>query len=92
MESDNQADLPVLDEVEVVPVRSTKRKASSDENIGESKTCEEVKQKNQRKSRHGLLNGLNLTHITGKLPLKMPVKGKSRLQPQSVFHPPSSLI
>ena len=28
--SDNQADLPVFDEAEVVPVRTTKRKASSD--------------------------------------------------------------
>ena len=38
VESDNQADLPVLDEVEVVPVRPTKRKAPSDENIRESKS------------------------------------------------------
>ena len=39
MESGNQADLPVLDEAEVVPVRTTKRKASSDENIGDSKSA-----------------------------------------------------
>ena len=33
-----------------------------------------------------------LAHIAGKLPLKMPMKGKSRLQPRSVIiHPPSSL-
>lgn len=33
VESDNQADLPVLDEGKVVPVRTTKQKASSAENI-----------------------------------------------------------
>ena len=53
VESDNQADLPVLDEAEVVPVRTTKRKASSDENIRDSKP--------DRKSGHGLLNGLNFS-------------------------------
>ena len=37
VESDNQTDLSVLDEV--MPVRTTKRKASSDENIGESKSA-----------------------------------------------------
>ena len=31
--SDNQADLPVLDGAEVMPVRTTKRKASFDENM-----------------------------------------------------------
>ena len=46
MECDNQADLHVLvlDDVEVWLGRTTKRKASSDENIGE--ICEKVKQKN----------------------------------------------
>ena len=39
VKADNQADLPVLDEAEVVPVRTTKRKASSDENIGDSKSA-----------------------------------------------------
>ena len=42
VESDNQADLPVLDEVEVVPVRTTKRKTSSDENIGDSKPARKL--------------------------------------------------
>jgi len=45
VESYNQADLPVLDEVEVVPVRSTKRKASSDKNIGESKSARKLSKK-----------------------------------------------
>ena len=44
VECDNQSDISVLDEVEVVPghVRTTKRKASSDENIGESKSARKV--------------------------------------------------
>ena len=42
VESDNQADLPVLDEVEVLLVRTTKRKASSDENIGDSKSARKL--------------------------------------------------
>ena len=45
VESDNQADLPVLDEAEVVPVRTTKRKASSDENIGEFKSARKLSKK-----------------------------------------------
>ena len=45
LESDNQADLPVLDEGEVVPVRTTKRKASSDDNIGESKSARKFSKK-----------------------------------------------
>ena len=45
VESDNQADLPVLDEGEVVPVRTTKRKASSDENIGDSKSARKLSKK-----------------------------------------------
>ena len=46
VECDNQADLHVLvlDVVEVWLGRTTKRKASSDENIGE--ICEKVEQKN----------------------------------------------
>ena len=39
VESDNQSDLSVWDEVEVVPLRTTKRKAFSDKNIGESKSA-----------------------------------------------------
>ena len=42
VECDNHSDISVLDEVEVVPVRTTKRKASSDENIGESKSARKV--------------------------------------------------
>ena len=42
---DNQADLSVLDEGEVVPVRTTKRKPSSDENIGESKSARKFRKK-----------------------------------------------
>ena len=57
VESDNQADLPVLDEAEVVSVKATKRKASSDENIAESKSARKLSKKH-RKSGHGLLNGL----------------------------------
>lgn len=45
VESDNQSDLSVLDEVEVVPLRTTKRKAFSDENIGESKSARKVSKK-----------------------------------------------
>ena len=47
VESDNQADLPVLDKVEVVPVRTTKRKASSDENIGDSKSAKKKNTESQ---------------------------------------------
>ena len=46
VESDNQSDLSVLDEV-VVPVRTRKRKAASDDNIG--KICEEGKPKKNPK-------------------------------------------
>ena len=46
VESDNQADLPVLDEADVVPVKTTKRKASSDENIEDSKSARELSKKN----------------------------------------------
>ena len=41
-ESDNQADLLILDEGEVVPVRTTKRKASSGEITGESKSARKL--------------------------------------------------
>ena len=45
VECDNQADLSVLDDVEVVPVRTTKRRASSDENTGESKSARKLSKK-----------------------------------------------
>ena len=51
VESDSQADLPVFDESEVVPVRTTKRKASSDENIGESKSARKLSKKKKPKVR-----------------------------------------
>ena len=46
VESDNQADLLVLDEGEVMPVRKMKQKASSDENNGESKSARKFRKKN----------------------------------------------
>ena len=45
VEFGNQADLPILDEGEVVPVRTTKRKASSDEIIEESKSERKLSKK-----------------------------------------------
>ena len=42
MESDNQAYLPVLDEVEVMPIRTTKRKAPCDEYIRESNSVRKL--------------------------------------------------
>ena len=45
VDSDNQADPSVLDEVEVVPVRTTKRKASSDDNIEDSKSARKFSKK-----------------------------------------------
>jgi len=51
--TDNQAELQVLDEVEVGLVRTTKQRTSSDKNIGR-------KLKHQ-KSGHGLLNRLNFS-------------------------------
>ena len=46
VESDNQAGRPILDEAEVVPVRTTKRKASFDEINGESKSARKLSKKN----------------------------------------------
>ena len=54
VESDNQADLPVLDEAEVVPVRTTKRKASSDKNIGESKSARKLSKKKKNTESEGM--------------------------------------
>lgn len=45
VKSDNQADLALLDEVEVVPVRTTKEKAPSDANIRESKSAGKLSEK-----------------------------------------------
>ena len=45
VESDNQADLPVLDEVEAMPVRTTKRNAPSHENIRDSKSARKLSKK-----------------------------------------------
>ena len=51
-----QADLPVLDEVEIGLVRTTKQRASSDKNIGRALS------KKHQKSVHGLLKGLNFSY------------------------------
>ena len=45
VDSDNQADPSVLDEVEVVPVRTTKQKTSSDDNIEDSKSARKFSKK-----------------------------------------------
>ena len=42
-----------------MPIRTTKRKASSDENVPESKSARKLSKKKHQKSGHGLLNGLN---------------------------------